>query len=193
MVCYAKWMRARRRPRLGPRDEIEILLEEYRALYGLVTFRMSSLDRRVPVAGATLVAFVGSVPLLPVQTAQVLLLAIPLTLIWFLRTTVNHARSFEDALRRIEHIERAVNRISESDLLGFQSRHPSRGTSIGGRTGTETIEAVVMACGLILASCLFLAFDAVSGLAVYAVYIAFVSGYLIASVLMLRRYRYQPS
>jgi len=67
------------------------LYEEYRALYGLVIFRMTSLDRRVPIAGATLTATLAAVGSMPLQAMPVIFFGLPLALLWFLRATINHA------------------------------------------------------------------------------------------------------
>ena len=178
--------------KLNSRDRVFVLMEEYRALYGLVEFRMASLDRRVPAAGAVLNTFLGGVPQLPEHTG---LVVIPASLIWLLRTTLNHARSFEDALRRIEAIEQAVNTLAGDTLLEFQSSHPSRSVTVGGRTGTETIAAVSLASALLLAAAgvLFLVDPAASSwiTVVYLFYLAGIAAYLITLLVRFRRYRYQ--
>jgi len=142
--------------RLSQETCVSILLAEYRALYDLALFRLTSLDRRVPLTGSALAAALGATLVLPVAAKHFILIAQPLALVWFLRTTINHARSFEDALRRIEEIEGHFNRAARRELVVFQSRHPSRGRAIGGRTGYETIIAVLTACGLILVGCAWL-------------------------------------
>lgn len=172
------------------------LYEEYRALYGLVIFRMSSLDRRVPIAGATLTATLAAVGSMPLPAMPVIFFGLPLALLWFLRTTINHARSFEDALRRIEQIELAVNAIHGDQLMKFQSRHPSKGKEIGGRTGRETIHAVVILVVTLLLGCGWMfavALDAPwQGSAAYLGFLA-VHAIHVGMVLMrLRRYSYQP-
>jgi len=83
-------------------------------------------------------------------------MALPITLVWFVQTTVNHARSLEDLFRRIEEIERHINNLAGADLLGFQSSHPSRGKAIGGRIGTGTAFTVTAGAGLLLAACFYL-------------------------------------
>lgn len=132
---------------------VGVLLAEYHALYKLAEFRMGALDRRVPGAGAAIVAFLSGVPALPEASGFVLLLAIPISIVWFVRTTVNHARSFEDLLRRIEQIELTINFVCESELMRFQSSHPSRGRAVGGRTGFETVSAVGLASAIMLGAC----------------------------------------
>ena len=172
---------------------IELLLGEYRAMYQLAEFRMASLDRRVPAAGATIVAFLGVLPLMPEQSKLILLFVVPASLIWFVRTTINHARSFEDTLRRIEWLERKANELAGEALLGFQSRHPSRVLAVGGRTSVETIGAALLAATLILLSCLAIANTTLNELPllwlVYYAYIAAIALHLIACIIGWRRYR----
>ena len=143
-------------------------------MYALAEFRMNSLDKRVPAAGAALVAFLGGVPAVPQSTAWLLLVVIPASLIWFLRTTVNHARSFEDAIRRIEEIERELNTLAGAVLLRFQSTHPSRGRAVGGRTGAETVLAVLLASFILLGASLVLAAAALESPDALTLYRAFV-------------------
>ena len=175
----------------------EILLHEYDALYKLAAFRMTSLDSRIPLIGGTVTAFLSSLVVLPRPAQAVLLFEVPAVLIWFLRTTATHACSFEDALRRIEEIEIAVNRLAESELLAFQSRHPSRGKVVGGRTGTETVVSTFAAALIMLASCGYL------GVAVAAfqpillqLYLLYLTATLVALMKALhnwRRYRYMKT
>lgn len=178
---------------LDPVASIEVLLAEYRAMYQLAEFRMVSLERRVPAAGATIVAFLGVLPLMPEQSQWILLFVVPASLVWFVRTTINHARSFEDVLRRIEKIECNANGLAGQDLLGFQSSHPSRHVAVGGRTGVETVGAVLLASALVLLACHTIASTAMSGspmlwLAYYA-YIVATSVHLIVCIIGWRRYR----
>lgn len=173
---------------------VSMLLAEFDALYRLVEYRMASLDRRVPAATALLTTFVGLVPLVPGASGLVLLAVIPVSLIWLMRTTINHARSLEDLLRGIETIETRLNHIVGTDVVTFQSRHPSRGRTVGGRTGVETIAAVSMATALLLGACLYLvslsaaAHEVVSLRVGYAVYIALIAGYAIVLICKLNRY-----
>lgn len=135
---------------IAPDLVLKALLHEYNALYGLAEFRLNAMDRRIPIMGGLLTAFLGSVPVLPASSQILALVAVPISLIWLLRTTINHARSFEDALRHIELLEHRINKLLGQDAMGFQSRHPSKGSTVGGRTGWETVGAVVLASGLLL-------------------------------------------
>lgn len=134
------------RKTLDSAARISILLEEYRALYTLAEFRMSSLDKRVPIGSAALVTFLGGVSLLDTPAMLSLMAALPLVLYWYLFTTIGHARSFEDVLRRIEAIERKINALAGATLLSFQSTHPSRGLHVGGRTGAFAVRSVATVC-----------------------------------------------
>src|SRR4051812_30540686 len=93
----------------GVELELNALFEEYRALYSIATFRMTALDRRMPVTAGAMAAVLSGLDVVSRDSQLLLLLGAPLALVWFVRTTVNHARSFEDVLRRIEQIERLVN------------------------------------------------------------------------------------
>jgi hypothetical protein len=93
------------------------------------------------------------VPVLPEPTQLLALVAVPISLIWLVRTTINHARSFEDALRRIEHQEHLINERLGVDVMGFQRSHPSKGSTVGGRTGTESVVAVAVAACVLLVGC----------------------------------------
>lgn len=178
-------------------QQIEVLLEEYRALYGLVNLRMASLDRRVPLAGVALSVTLGGALVAPLLVQATVLLVLPLALVWIVRTTVNHARSFEDALRRIEAIERQVNKLAGAELLAFQSRHPSRGRAVGGRTGRESVLAVLLAAGCGLAACVGLIVlmhgEAMEWRVGYLGYPTVVAGVIAHTVQQYTRYRYPES
>ena len=73
-----------------------ILLEEYRVLYQLVVFRMTSLERRVPIAAGALALLLAGVANLPAPAMIAIIAVLPLPLFWYLETTIMHARSFED-------------------------------------------------------------------------------------------------
>lgn len=175
--------------------QLRVLMHEYDALYGLASLRMASLDRRAPIAGAALTGFLAAAVLLPRPAQLALLVTLPVALLWFLRTTINHARSFEDVLRRIEEIERHANRLAGGELLVFQSRHPSRGKSVGGRTGRETIRSVFCICVVLLGLSGYLAAAQAQieprALMLYAAYLVAVLGHLLATVVRLRLYRYE--
>lgn len=174
--------------------QLRAVLEEYRCLYGLALFRLEALDRRVPVAGATLAAFIGSVTALPLPSRELVLIGVPVATVWLLRVTINHARSFEDAIRRIEAVERRTNALVGADVLGFQSQHPSRRRSIGGRTGRETVDAVLVAGLLMIAGCayLFAADHSVGAAQLFVAYATLVSIRLVWLAGELTRYRYEP-
>jgi hypothetical protein len=180
---------------LADRDRVDILIEEYRALYGLLLFRLTAMDRRLPVAGGTLGVLLGSVTVMPPDTKLIFLLGLPAALAWLLRTTANHARAKEDHLRRIDEIERQVNQIAGEELLVFQSRHPNRHRTVSGRTGVGTILAAFSVCLTMLAGCGYLFHplarqDPITAAAYYS-YLACVGAYQALTVAKLRRYRYR--
>lgn len=141
-----------RRP-IPDETRIQILLEEYRALYGLLTFRLTAMDRRLPAAGGALATLLGATTAMPDQTQLAFLLGLPVALLWLVLSTVQHARSKEDHLRRIDEIESTVNAIVGEELLVFQSRHPNDRRYPGGRTGFVAVLAVLSVALIMLAGC----------------------------------------
>lgn len=175
---------------------ITVLLEEYRALYGLVTFRLSAMDRRLPVAGGALWALLSSTTAMPPDTKLCFLLGLPAALLWLVRSTVEHAQSKEDHLRRIDEIERLVNSLAGEELLVFQSRHPNKRGPTAGRTGLATVRAVLSACVTMLAACTYLAAGSPHMLPVwghrgYQAYVVVCGMLMTHGVVKLRRYRYR--
>ena len=163
-------------------------------MYSLATLRIGSLDRRSSVTVAVLATFLASFASVGTDSQLVLLLGAPLAFIWLVRTTITHAKSFEDALRRIDEIERTVNDLAGENLLLFQSSHPSRGSAVGGRTGADTVYAVIVMSLLVLAAAGFLFSREVSQDPVYlgsfAAYAATGSLYIVHCGINYRRYRY---
>lgn len=176
--------------------KVEVLLAEYGRMYELASFRLNALDRRVPLEAGALVAFLASVSVLPEPTRIGLLLGVPLAVVWLVRSTVNHASSFEDALTRIAEIELRVNELVEEDVLRFQSRHPSRGKSTGGRTSRVSVRAVLTACHALLVGCCFAVMTAgpiqPSLLGLYLCYLTAVGVWTTWTAVRLRVYRYEP-
>lgn len=173
------------------------MLEEYSALNQILRFRLDALERRVPTLGGALGVVLGSIPVLPAETQVISLIGLPATTAWFLLTTVSHARAKEDVLRRIDEIERSVNTIAGEELLVFQSRHPSRGPSVAGRSGVTAILAVASACLLLLIGCGVL-FDSIAHPLrefgpLYEGYLALTASAMAISVIGLCRYDYIKS
>lgn len=170
------------------------MLAEYDALYRLAEFRLGALDRRIPLIGGVLTGFLSVVPMLPGVSQVLGLLAIPVSLIWLVRTTITHAKSFEDAIRAIEAIEQRVNDELGEKVLGFQSTHPSRRRSVGGRTGSETVSALVIVSCLLLGMSLWMGTGIETELgwfnSAYAVFVACISATLIRPVWNWGKYRY---
>lgn len=191
-LCYAFSMAKRIQEQ--PHD-IDILLEEYRMLYGLVQIRLEFLDRRIPLVGSMLTVLGASVPAIPPASATVILWMIPVAMVWLVRTSIAHACSFEDALRRIEQIETLINASAGKPLLLFQSSHPSRALSTGGRTSAEAITTVSSIAALfLLASILFASQtfqESPLQLVAYLAVSALTASYLVILVFRWRRYRYE--
>jgi hypothetical protein len=176
-------------------DALAVLMEEYRAMYALVLYRLSALDQRIPIATAAITTVFGSIAVLPQTLQIVLLIAVPLSLVWLVATTTNHARSLEDAFRRIEVIEQSANAAARSQVMTFQSTHPSRGKRVGGRTGQHTVDAVSATALLLIAGCYALAVQLVQSIwhTAYCVYVAITLAVMWRIVRSVRRYAYVTS
>lgn len=188
-------VRARLPSPLTPQERLNVLFEEYRALYSLATLRIGSLDRRSSVTIAVLATFLASFAQVGPDGQVTLLLGAPVALIWLVRSTILHAKSFEDALRRIDEIERTVNGIAGEQLLLFQSSHPSRGSAVGGRTGADTVYALIVMTLLVLMASGFLFWREITQertlLAAFAGYQTAAAAYIVLSGVAYRRYRYR--
>ncbi len=176
---------------------IQVHFEEYRALYSLLTFRLTAMDRRLPAIGGTLAGILCSIPAMPEETRLAFLLGLPLAVLWLFLTTVQHARSKEDHLRRIDEIERRVNELAGEELLLFQSSHPVRGRFPGGRTGFNTVLGILFSCNVMLAACAYLTWSShlnVSANLLYAYFSALIaiSAFMICEFVRLARYRPEP-
>ncbi len=174
---------------------IQILLEEYRALYSLLTFRLTAMDRRLPAIGGTLAAILGSTTAMPDQTRLAFLLGLPIALLWLFLSTVQHACSKEDHLRRIDEIEQHVNRLAGEELLVFQSQHPNKGHP-SGRTGSATVLAVLSVCLIMLGASMRMAqvphpLLTAPEMAAYAGYVSGCALLMLVNAIRLNRYRYR--
>lgn len=139
------------------RTYIDILLDEYRALYALLAIRLNAMEKRIPVTGAALYAVVGSLPALEPTARTLMLLMLPAAAVWFLRTTISHARSKQDVKLRLIEVEQHVNTLVGEELLAFQSRHPSARREVAGRSGQDSVLAVYFGAMGLLAACGFVA------------------------------------
>jgi hypothetical protein len=176
-------------------DPIEPLLAEFNAMYVLAQLRLTALDGRIPTTSALLAGVLTSIAVLP-SSLQVLLLAgLPVTTIYLVRTTIGHARSLQDCLTRIAEIESQINDRAGEVLIRFQRSHPSRKV-VGSRTGSDTIEAVMVASALLLAGCLYMLATVIQPTPmVYKIYCAYtgVIGCLLLGIrVRFDGYRYQP-
>lgn len=171
---------------------MRVILEEYRALYSLLIFRLSTMEQRLPIVAALLSATLGGVTSLPATVQPLVFLGLPPALVWLLRTTLGHARSKQDVKTRLDEIERTVNQMLGSRLMAFQSRHPSREGRIAGRTGRELILSVFLASLGLLTGCVLLYSDSerrVIDPDVYLVVCAVCGLWMCRDLLQLGRYR----
>jgi len=178
---------------LGPRDRIDILLEEYRALNALLMFRLTAMDRRLPISVGFMAAAIAALLALPPDSRMAVLIITPPALLWLVRTTVQHARAKEDHLRRIDEIEQTIHSIAGEKLLVFQSHHPNRAEFAAGRTGIATLVATSSGAFGMLMLCLFLFRREATPLPhwLYLVYITAISIDVLLGPIALARYRYQ--
>lgn len=153
--------------------KIDILMEEYRALYSLLTFRLTAMDRRLPTIGGVMAAILSATTAMPPLTQAGFLLGLPSALVWFVAAAAQHLRSKEDHVRRIDEIERQVNRLAGQELLVFQSCHPNNRRFPGGRTGLMALFTVVSATLAMLTAC-----AGVTLMGPSAVFGAYQAGYL---------------
>lgn len=181
---------------LSTESRINVLLEEYRALYGLLTVRLDVLDRRIPAVGGMLAAILASATAMPDQTRIAFLLGIPAAFIGLVQSVCQHARSKEDHLRRIDEIERLVNQLAGEVLLVFQSQHPNRHRQPGGRSGFGAVLQILAAVLIMLGACGVVAgmtdlLRESQGLLGYYGYLAATAAAAISAVFRLRNYRYE--
>jgi membrane protein implicated in regulation of membrane protease activity len=181
---------------LADTERVRVLLEEFRALYGLLSFRLAAVERSLPVAGGTLAAILSGSPTLPIEVRRVVLLAMPAALLWLLRTTCAHARSKEDVLRRIDEIERQVNQLAGEELLVFQSRHPNRRRVVAGRSGGTTVLGALGFSLTGVTACAWMGLPLWPGQVeqyVYAGFVVAIATFLTVSVWRLLRYAYRKA
>lgn len=188
------WAEAKTATALNAADRIGVMFEEYRALYGLLSFRLAAVDQQLPVVAGALMAVVSSIDALPANPQLAVLLAVPVTICWWMRTTVAHARSKEDVLRRIDEIERLVNQLAGEELLAFQSRHPNRRRAVGGRTGVSAVSSVFALSLAGLLGCLAAVIQRATVpphlMAAYLAYIGLGAADLVHVLIRLRHYGY---
>lgn len=182
---------------LSDRDRVDILLEEYRVLYSLLEFRLNTIEQRIPLLGGMLATLFGGIAILPAEVRVPALLVIPVALLWLFNTTLNHGRSKEDLLRRIDEIERTLNQLAAEDVCVFQSQHPGRRGTVGGRTGMGANLVMLMLSILMLFGCDYLFREQpvadVRAPAWYSCYVGLVGLLLVADVWRLSRYAYKRS
>ena len=181
--------------RLSTSDEVSVILEEYRALYSLLTYRFSSIEKRVATAGILMSAVLGLLPTLPNESKIVFLFGAPLGLLYILRSTILHIRSLEDYFRLIEEAETRINKIAKKSLLRFQSGHPSKKTP-GGRGSQELLSFILLMSIGILIACGYLFFHQIDTdwqRIIYMTFITCIGIYLVWTRIEFFEYRYTPT
>lgn len=156
-------------------------------MYALALYRLNALDQRTPILSGVLTGLLACIGTLAPTHQVAALMFYPLTLLWLLRTTIGHARSFEDCLRRIEELEIALNARFGQRLIDFQSSHPSRLVVVGGRTGEESVLSVLVVSVLLLGTCLYV-FTTTNEAGAIGLYMAYLAMTFTSLVLAFRRY-----
>lgn len=176
---------------VGTPLQVELLLEEYRALNQLLLFRLSALDRSLPISTGFLSVAVGSILALPEEVRLVFLLMIPYLVVWTIRTAVIHAHAKADHIGRIAEIEQRINAVHGKQLLVFQSHHPNRGATAG-RSGQAILAVALVSALFMLTLCLFLFQQIASShtVAFYCIYLATASLDVTRRYLLLLQYQY---
>jgi hypothetical protein len=175
-------------------EPVDVLIEEYRALYSVLVFRLGAMEQRVPATAAFLSAALGGTTLLPESVRPMVLIALPLVLVGFFRSTLGHARSKHDVKLRIDEIERHINRLFGQRLITFQSQHPSRDGQVAGRSGRESVLSVYFSVLALLAGSTFtVATSEVASARIdgYIVYTALCGLWVSIDLIRLGRYRRQ--
>jgi len=169
----------------------ELLLEEYRALNRLLLFRLSALDRSLPISTGFLSVAAGSILALPEEVRLIFLLMIPYLVVWTIRTAGVHAKAKADHIGRIAEIEQRINALHGKQLLVFQSHHPNRGATAG-RSGQAILSVALVAALFMLSLCLFLFQQIAPSLAVafYCIYLAIATLDITCRYRHLLRYQY---
>src|SRR6185295_4607858 len=90
---------------------IQVLLEEYRALYSLLVFRLGAMEQRLPALTGFLSALLGGSSIVPIEGRPLVFVGLPIALLRLVHSTLAHARSKQDVKLRLDEIERVVNHL----------------------------------------------------------------------------------
>lgn len=140
---------------LTEKDRASIVIEEYKAMYSLLTFRFTAIERRVAFSAIIISSILGLLPKMEMESKFIFLIGVPIAIIYLIRSTILHIRSLEDYFRKIEEAESRINKICSESLMQFQSGHPSRSTP-GGRASQELLHFVLLMGIGILGACSYL-------------------------------------
>lgn len=180
---------------LAEKDRASIIIEEYKALYSLLTFRFTAIERRVAFSAVIISSILGLLPKMEIESKIIFLVGVPVAIIYLIRSTIFHIRSLEDYFRKIEEAECRVNEICSEQLMQFQSGHPSRGIP-GGRASQELLHFILLMGVGILGACSYLMWQAISlniSLYAYCIYTLLVSIYCIYVRFKFLGYKYTPA
>ncbi len=177
------------------KDRASIVIEEYKALYSLLTFRFTAIERRVAFSAVIISYILGLLPKMEVESKIIFLVGVPVAIIYLIRSTIFHIRSLEDYFRKIEEAEKRVNEICSERLMQFQSGHPSKGLP-GGRASQELLHFILLMGVGILSACSYLMWHAISfnySLYAYWTYTSIVAIYCIYIRFKFLGYKYTPA
>lgn len=180
---------------LSDKERASIVIEEYKALYSLLTFRFTAIERRVAFSAIIISSILGLLPKMELESKIIFLVGVPIAIVYLIRSTILHIRSLEDYFRKIEEAELRINEICSEQLMQFQSGHPSRGTP-GGRASQELLHFVLLMGVGILCACSFLMWTFLSVdyyVYTYWAYTSIVSVYCVYKRFKFLSYKYNPS
>lgn len=142
---------------------IRLLVEEYRAVNQLLLFRLEAMEQRLPLTAAGIGALLLAAAALPPISQVILLIGLPFTILFWVRSILFHALSKEDAKDRIREIEQEAAVLCHGPVLRFQTKHPSATGPVGGRTAAQAIFLAVVVGSIALVVCHTLFSTLVSG------------------------------
>ncbi len=180
---------------LTDKDRASIVIEEYKAMYSLLTFRFTAIERRVAFSAIIISSILGLLPKMELESKSIFLIGAPIAIIYLIRSTILHIRSLEDYFRKIEEAESRINEICSESLMQFQSGHPSRKTP-GGRASQELLHFVLLMGIGILGACsyLFWNYFCLSTFTyAYWTYTTVVGLYCIFARFLFLKYAYKPN
>lgn len=175
------------------KDKLTVLLSAHQTFYELYQIRLNAVEKRLPIGAIIVSALFGSLTVVSKDIQVLYLCGIPIALIYLTKTTITHLESFEDLLRRIEEIEKKINNIVGEKLLMFQSEHPSRGWTVAGRFGRDSINSVSILSIMVLVACVYILYRMNYHLiwqVLYYFYVSLVGLLIVIKRICLKKYKY---